>query len=237
MGLITAAIGGLVFGIIVYFLRPILIGAIDPDRVPEDKYYATAMGILGRALAVKRKHGGWWLKKSTFDAKYAKERTSINGETQHFDDPENLMSRFYGWPFGIAHEKSGTITTPRYAELGEVCRDRNRDGSLFYETSDGELFVNGYVRIADRDDRLVNIDHALPLMTGDAEPGTTDWSEEITKKSQNPFKSGNIVDYMGGIVAFGATFGAAWLANEVASSSGGGSTISIGMMDVGVAFL
>lgn len=219
-------------GVLGYYLIPLVLGAIAPGKVPVQHYIGTSLGLLGRALAIKRKHGGWWLKKSSFDAKYGKERTSINGETQHFDDPESLMSRMYGWPFGVAHEKSGTITTPRYAELGEVLRDRVREGSLFYE-HDGETYVNGYVRVADDDDRLVNIDHALALMTGDAQPNTTDWAEEITVKSQSVFESGNLVDYVGGLAAFGVAFGAVWFATQVGSNGGsGGSTISIGMVDL-----
>jgi len=230
MGLIMPAIGGLVFGIICYFLLPILIGTVDRDRVPLDHYIATSMGILGRGLAIKRKHGGWWLKQSTFDSKFGKEKTSINGETQHFDDPEALMSQLHGWPFGMAHEESGTIINPRYSELGEVVRDRARDGSLFYE-HDGETLVNGYVRVADAADRLVDVDNALAVLSGDANPGTTKWSKEITEKSQHPFKSGSFVDYMGGIVALGASFGMVWMASKVVDD-GVGSTIEIGMIDL-----
>jgi len=242
MPLIMAAVAGLVCGILGYFLFPILLGAVDRDRVPVGHYIGTAMGILGRGLAIKRKNGGWWLRKSKFDAKYQKERCSINGETRHFDDPEALMSRLYGYPFGIAHEMSGTIINPRFAELGEALRKRKRTGSLLYEHG-GETWFNGLVRVADRYDRLVNVDDALALMSGNADPGTTDWAEEITEKSQLPFMSGNFIDYMGGVVVLAAGFGVVWLAHELTKDGGSNVNIAIGtvdltpLLDAGVALL
>jgi len=233
VGLLLNALGGFIVGLIAYFLLPIVVARIAPGRFEAVRahYERTAMGWLERGLLIKRKHGGWILKRTSFDASVAKEKTRINGETRHFEDVENLMSRFRGYPFGLAHERSGTITTPRYAELGETLRDRAREGTLFHE-EDGETYVNGWVRIADRDDRLVTLDHALPLMSGSADAGTTQWSTEITKLSQAPFKSGSIVDYLGGVVAFGVAFGAFWLASEVGAGGGGGVDVTIGMLGV-----
>jgi hypothetical protein len=187
VGLLLNVLGGFILGLIAYFLAPIVVARVGPDRFEAVRahYERTAMGWLERGLLIKRKHGGWMLKRTAFDASVAKEKTTINGETRHFEDVENLMSRFRGYPLGLAHESSGTIMTPRYAELGEALRDRAREGQLFHE-EDGETYVNGWVRIADRDDRLVNLDHTLPLMSGSADAGTTDWSAEITKLSHYP---------------------------------------------------
>jgi len=234
VGLLLNALGGLVLGVIAYFLVPIVVARVLPDRFEAVRahYERTAMGWLERGLLIKRKHGGWILKRTSFDAAVGKEKTTINGETRHFEDVETLMSRFRGYPLGLAHESSGTIMTPRYAELGEALRDRAREGRLFHD-EDGETYVNGWVRIADRDDRLVNLDHALPLMSGSADAGTTEWSAEITKLSQAPFKSGSIVDYLGGVVAFGVAFGAFWLASEVGGGGGGGGVdVTIGMLGI-----
>lgn len=237
MALLVSVFGGLILGCVAYVALPTIVAGISPTyaRKLERHYGQTAMALLGRALLVKRKHGGWYLKRSSFDAEYGKEKTKINGETKHFDDPENLMSRLYTWPLGLVHEKSETILDARFAELGEILRNRARAGELFYEQG-GETYVNGTVRVADDDDRLVNLDYALALVQGDADPGTTDWSIEITKQSQSPFSDASFVDYIGAIVAFFAPIGAGWALVEMgvvgaASSGGGGSVLGIGFIN------
>lgn len=231
-------LGGILLGIIGFFVLPLLASAVSSSLGSRlaDRWCRYGMQLLGRALLIKRKHGGYWLKRSSFDAQYGKEKTTINGEPKHFEDPENLMSRLYGWPFALAHAKSGTIIDPRFAELGEYLRERARTGSLVYDDGD-ETYVNGHVRVADDDERLVNPDHAIALVSGDAEPGTTDWSIEVTKHSQSPFAERSYIDYIGGIVAYLAPVGACWALFkflDTGAAGGGGPTVPVGALLSGV---
>lgn len=216
--------GGIVGGVIVFFLAPIVASGLRAswgDSMAQ-RYYRLGMALLGRGLLIKRKHGGYWLKASSFDSKHGKEKTKISGETKHFEDPENLMSRLYGWPFAIAHEKSETITDARYSEVGEVFRDWKRKGIATYDDGN-ETYVNGYVPVASDETRLVNPDHALALASGDADPGTTDWATEITKQLLQPFKDANYLDWITGLMVAGGAWGMCWAAYQVLGSTGGGS--------------
>lgn len=235
MPVIKAAAAGFVSGVVLYCLFPIIVGLIGRDLVPLDHYLGVAMGLIGRGLIIKRANGGYRLVSTAYDAKYGKERATINGEKVYWADPDSLMSELAGFPFGVAHEDSGTLTTPRYAELGEYAIKKARAGEFEYEHNDGTTYICGLAPVADSDDRLVNLDMSLGIMSGNADPRTTEWAEEITKKSQNPFQSSNFVDYMGGLSAFGVTFGAAWISTELQGGPGGGGgpTVNIGMMALG----
>lgn len=223
MRLALYATGGMVLGTILFFIAPIAAGAIREDwgDAMAQRYYQLGMALLGRGLLIKRKHGGYWLKASSFDAKHGKEKTRISGETKHFEDPENLMSRLYGWPFAIAHEKSETITDARYAEVGEVFRDWKRKGKSTLERGD-DVYVNGYIPVASSETRLVNPDHSLALASGDAEPGTTDWAIEVTKQLLQPFMDANYLDWVTGLMVAAGTWGMCWAAYKFLNSTGGG---------------
>lgn len=234
MSLLLALFAGFFLGIIGFFLVPLVARGHRPtgDRIA-NWYLQLGMSLLGRALLIKRKHGGYYLKASSYDAKHGKEKTVINGETKHFDDPANVMSRLFGWPFALAHEESGSIISPRLAEIGHEVKRRARKGELLVEQD--STYVNGYVPLGD-DNTLVDPDDALALMPGNANPGTTDWAIEVTKQSLSPFHDANIMDYATGLIVAGAMWGLCWAGYQVVGDSGGGggsvSEISIGMIGV-----
>lgn len=239
MSVLIPIAAGFFIGLLAFYLIPLVARAHRPtgDRVAHYYLKRIGMPILGRALLIKRKHGGFYLKASSYDSKHAKEKTVINGETKHFDDPANMMSRLGGWPFALAHEESGTIITPRLAEVARESKRRERKGELTI-TKNGDEYVNGYAPIPNDTNRLVDLDDALALLPGNAEPGTTDWAIEVTKQSLSPFHEKNLMDYATGLIVAGAMWGLCYVGYQVVGDSGGPSgtvtEIGIGMITSGV---
>lgn len=177
------------------------------------------MTMLGRALLIKRAHGGFRLKKSTFDTKVGEEKVYLGGEPRWFSDPSGFMSTFRGKPFGIAHEKRNTITTPVEADLGQRENELRSEGEWCI-TKDGTDYFRSFFHI-DEGLQLVNMDGVLNVIQGGADSASVDRTFTFIELSQQRFDSANVADYMAWLAAMGVPFGLMLLASKVSTSSGG----------------
>lgn len=192
----------------------ILLGLVFPQR-----YYAMAMGILARAVLVRRENGGWWLRASR-----SENGMEVVGD-QTWKDELGVMGRLCGHPFGLAHGKRRIIYTPRLAEIGELFDKRTKDGQQSYR-ADGGYYENGYVPIDWGADRAVNPDGILSLLWRSGDPEQNSRIDDFVEWGQELFTDSSLGDWLKPIMAFlivyGAMFAIRYLIGELLSGGGGG---------------
>lgn len=226
MSLVIDVFMAFLLGVVGFLMVPLVarIG-LDSDRSKAvgGQYVSMAMAILQRALLIKRQHGGYLLKSTSFDPTVGAEKTTINGETKKFKDPHGFMSRLCNYPFGIAHEKRDVIVNPIVADLGRRYERLKSNGE--WKVDVGETTYRKAYFAIEPVTELVNIDHVIGVIQGSADPGAADRTDVYTEKSQILFRKPNRVDYLVWLAFLGGGFGLMYLGNTVGGDGGGGSSI------------
>lgn len=206
--------------IVMAFFLGIIIFAFMPVYTlgyTSDWFIELAMNAVGRAILLKRANAGFTLKASRYNSEDGTEQISVSGQTYDFEDPHGYMSRFKKKPFGLAHEKRGTIITPRECDMGRKLADHKREGTL---RDDGGRYRKYFAFEPGR--ALVNVDHALNVIQGSAKPTLATTVKEYVKKGQLGFNTSRAMTYGIWLMMFGVGAGTPWLLNKVKETGGGG---------------
>lgn len=205
---------GIGFGLGFIFI--ILLGIAFPQR-----YFAMAMGILSRAVLVRRENGGYWLRASS-----SENGMEVVGD-QDWKDELGVMGRLYGRPFGLAHGKRRIIYTPWLAEVGEFFARRDQDGKQSYHVG-GDYYENGYVEVPWGDDRAVDADGILALLWRSGDPEQNSRIDDFVEWGQELFTESALGDWLKPVLAFlvvyGGMFAIRYLTTELLGGSGGPSS-------------
>lgn len=232
-------------GIVVYLLAGVLVGPSLPPhwrRRIADHYFQQSAYALGRGLLVRRKHGGYDLVSTTYDAGKEAERTELDGEEKFWKDPYGFMTRFYNVPFGLAHEAHNVIGDPRLAEIGEMEGERYASNAhtkvIEREVpgTDGPE-TQGIVHYArhlavPRAMRLVDPAQWSWIMPGGADPKDAKTVEEWTVKSQEGYNTRKAMKYMIILMAYGAGLGGVWFIVKYGGVAGGAPQLPIGTVSL-----
>lgn len=225
-------------GIGLYIVTPILmVPSLSRARrnAVANHYFKMAMLVLDRALLIARRHGGYSLVPSSYDASLESEKVKLGDETLHFEDPYEFTTSLHNRRFALADEERNVIINPRLAELGERFFDFYHEGEheVPVEDPDGrESVAFTSVFSIPKHPRMVNLREAKWMIPGSSSPKIVEVGLDYVEKSQLAYKSRNYVDLMIGLMAFGLGFAlpvaSAWL-----GITGGGSPeipgVSIGL--------
>lgn len=219
MSIITEIGKAFMLGIITFFGLGVAARALPWHlaKTVADTYVGMGMACLGRGLLIQRAHGGLTLKKTTFDSSVSGEKARISGNIKQWSDPHNMMSRFQGRPFGLAHETSNTILDARTLALARRFRELDRRGE--WEV-DGRFRAFFHVEEGDSTD-LVDIADGLSVVQHSEAPGLVDRLKEFVRKSQMMFNAPRLMQHSAWLIALGVGFGLMFLANRLADTSGG----------------
>lgn len=236
MSLLLTGMIGLMSGLLVFLAAPIVGTAIATatgreNPLPE-AYFSMAANCFGNVFLVIRETGKMNLElhSGDFDSEMGLWEIKLNGETKHFEDPHDYMSRLYKRPFAIADEKRGVIINPMIAEIGELVEHKHDSGSLVTEIG-SETFVDGIIPVRRGAKRLVNLNKGRVCVTGSASASTADRIQTYIEISQSLFDRHPTAQYLIWLMAAGTGFGMNVFAAQYAKSTGGsvgaGSGISV----------
>lgn len=235
--LLVWALGGLLVGFLVFIAAPVFFAPLFPreQRTVLGRYYAR-MGafMLRRPMFVRRKHGGYSLYSGDFNSEYGTEQVDVAGQQYDVEDPYRYVLRWANRKTGVFYEKLNGIYTPVVADCAEryyeVTKGDTDLGSINVGTKEEPQYQDAiapFVNI-DRDDhRLVDaagVEHSSP---GSASPTAVKTVVEYTKRALAGYKSANYQDVMMVLLAFGAGFGAIYLAKTTGGGGGGGVAVPI----------
>ncbi|GAA0305684.1 hypothetical protein [Halarchaeum salinum] len=228
MSLILDLLKALVLGVLAFYLFPLVAGLILPWDDARDlvrPYVGMATSTLKRALLVKRSHGGWTLKKTSFDGGVGGEVAKLSGEPHTWRDFGHHMTTWKSATFGLAHEDKNVIFDARVPDLGRRFRELQQTGRWLHDGRRKAFFLIDDAR------SLVNLDDALNIIPGSASPRLADRVEEDIKKSQALFNSrkGQLVTTLQLLMFFGAGVGTIYFASRL-RGSGGGSVTSVTLL-------
>lgn len=229
----------IMLGGILVCVAPIVVGPmLDLDRRTKlgRKFGHAAMFAYGRAVLVRRKHGGHALKGSKFDSEKEAEQLTIGGEKKHFEDPNTVMQLLENKKFACAYERSEILTSPKLADIGRAAREF-RDGGHHSvrvpvqdpETGEvaGEQTMFSTVLPLDVRERMVDLADAFSIAPGSLAPGDAETAEEYTKISQQGFQSADLMTTIQFLTAYGVGALAAYMVVE--SGHGGGGFSGVGL--------
>lgn len=191
-------------------------------------YYHMSMFSLGRALHVRRTHGGVDLINSSFSGKRDGEKMKIGGETKVIEDTHNFLRTFKNKPFGLFYEGVNCIVDPAiseiaYAKKQQHVNDEHTRVDPVFATDDnpeGEMFTS-YVEIP-KERSLVDIAHGADILHGSAAPSASQTAYVWGQKSQELFdRFDNFERIMMILMAFGAGYGFTWFGLDQAGGSSG----------------
>lgn len=222
MSLITTIALPYLAGLVLAFVGPLVLGAILPMRWGQKitgVYVGLAMGLVGAALLVW-KNPGWRLKKTVFDPEVNQYKISLKGRERHFADPLSHMSRLAGRAFGIVHADRNIVLTPREGDVGERYSELRSEDDWEFET-DGGTYKRAYFHF-DGGTRAVDIDGALSIIQGSAQPSSVKQTYKIVELAQKVWNTTNWVDY--GIWISAMIFGFFLVLIGDRVSGGGGSS-------------
>jgi len=238
MAALPWAIAFLFLGIATYLVVPVAIAPYLELRWRNklaQHYFNIAMLALDRGMLIARKHGGYSLVPSSYDASMEAEKVTIGDENFHFEDPLEFSGSLKSRRFSLADEVRNVINTPRLAELGEEFYHfyHESENQIQTENDEGEQYeaYTGVLSIPEAP-RMVNIRNARRLFPGSASPKLAESVKDDIKKSQLGYKSRNYVDLMIGLVALGVGFGMIVLADYAVGLGGGGGQVP--SVDVGL---
>lgn len=204
-------------GLVGFFCLPLIAGALPWERSKGliGTYHSIAMGLLGRALLVKRSHGGLTIKKSRFEPPLG-EKVSIAKGAMYFKDPQNFMSTFRGYPFGIVHEDYAAIVDARTAFFGRRFADLH---------SRNEWERNGmfkaYFAVEAGLRTLVNIDDVKPVVQQSGAPELVERLDTFGEKAQALFNSNKLIQQTAFFMALGVGVGVMWMIRELGGDASG----------------
>lgn len=222
MSLIISFLKGLSLGTILFFAIPLVSKAVPWQyrKGIVESYQSMAFTVLGRALLIVREHGGFLLKGTVFDTRFGGERAKLGGETKHWRDPSNYMSRLRGKPFGLALEGYDVIIDARTAHIGRLTKQLHQTGR--WEVDDLRC---AYYTLPRARTILVNPVDAAPIIQGSASPGLADRLETYVEKGQSGFNTSQAVEFMQWLVGLGAGMGLMFMASKLAETTSGGSAV------------
>lgn len=197
-------------------------------------YFGIGMMALDRALLVARKHGGYSLVPSSYDAGMEAEKITIADEDMHFEDPYEFTTSLHKRRFGLADEERNVIINPRLSELGEEFYRFYHEGKHRVPLNIRDRDVDGFTSVftIPKMPRMVNLRDARWMIPGSASPKLAESVKDDIEKSQHPYKTRNYVDLMIGLIAMALAFGMVALADYVVGiDSGGGVAPSV---DIGL---
>lgn len=230
---------GVLFGIVCFIAAGPLLGpALPRSRQKQlgDFYIGIAMEFLGRVILVRRKHGGFDLKPSKWDAKEQSEKTRIGGETRHFEDPDDMILTLKNRNFGMVFEGYNIFVDPMMADVAahhhEWIAEEQHQRTVDVDGARMRVFTR-YMPIPDSV-RNIDIKSVRHMMNGSADPGITETADEYTRKSQEGFDTADVIA-MGGIaMLFVVGFGTVVLGARYAGDGGGSSSTIPLMIDMAV---
>lgn len=214
-------------GVLAWVLVPIVATMAAPDHELTEKiigaYHTTAISILGRALFITRSHGGFRLKKTVFDPTENDEKAYVGGEEKHWKDPDNMMSTWRGYPFGLAHEDRNVIYDARFAHFARRYIEDKRRG-----TWEVDGLRKAYIALEAGRRYLVDPSAPRKVIQTQTSPGLSSRLKVFTEKGNALFNSRNVLQTTAWLMALGAGLGLMWLAAEFrarSSNAGGGGII------------
>lgn len=244
MSWIIALVGGGIFGLLAFFLLPILGGAVG-WRAPGKVMGWLATQPIRRLAIVVSEHNDLVPKTMKFDA-LGVERITLDGENKAFGDPANRLHEWLGVPFALADEEKGVLFDPRDAAMGERKRKFDERNDDSFAATDGEWQSYGITKWVpgaftfDEGYELVDLSAASELVDGGERSEYPKRVKEMYKHSRDPFSDGTPLMRLAlPVLAFAATFGGVWLlASQVGvPGGGGGGTVVQGSLALLVALL
>lgn len=226
MSLILNLLKALALGVLSFYLFPLAATLLldwEDARDLVSPWISLGTSTLSRGLLVQRSHGGWELKKTSFDGGVGGEVAKLSGEPHMWRDIDHRMSKWQSATFGLAHEDKDVIVDTRIADLGRRKRD-------LHDT--GRWKVNGRRKayfIVEQAKRLVNLNDAPQIIPGSASPRLADRLEDDMKKSQALFNShrGQLVTTIQLLMFFGVGVGTIYVANRLAGTSGSVTSVNL----------
>lgn len=229
------AVVGLMVGTVAFNVAPIIAAPFVSREKRQElgrKFGHMSMFAYGRALLIRRKHGGMALKRSSYDAEKGGETVTLDDETLYWEDPNRQMQLLQSKKFGCVYEKSNMVSSPRLAAIAKTARDYVKAGKHVVHVSRAVEADGG---MAERTQRLFSTHVPLPAGSrmvdlawtasgapGCGDPGDADTAEEYTKLSQAGFKSPNLMDTLELLIAYGLGVLAMWALAQVGGAGGGG---------------
>jgi hypothetical protein len=232
------------FGIAAYVIAPWFIaGWLSRSWRQKigDMYLKNAMLSMWRAIYVDRKHAGADIVPSSYDASAGTEEVTLDGEERGYEDPDGLMGRLHGKPFGVVIEPQDVITRPVLADIGEHHRRAFRQGdhevgveeTIEHENGNTETVTSWYEQVhyaIPSAPRLLDLREAIAFIPGDARDDYSSTAYEFGEKSQRGFHT-NVG--MMEVAVLGTLFGigliGTWFVVNYGSSAGSsvGSTVPL----------
>jgi hypothetical protein len=222
VSLITAVGKGFTLGLVAFFALPMAGRAFPWEYAKKltGPYFTMGMNTLGRALLIRRQHGGLMLKKTSYDATVGGEKARISGNVKEWTDPDNMMSRWRGRPFGLAHEASNTIMDARTLAIARRFRELRRRGE--WEV-DGRFKAFFHLDEAGPTE-LVDIADGLSVVQHSEAPGLVSRLKEFTRKSQMMFNQPRLMQHSTWLIALAVGFGLMFFANRLGDKASGSSS-------------
>lgn len=237
MSAIAWGIAFIWLGVAAYLVVPLVVGphlSLRWRRRIANHYFSIAMLTLDRALLIARKHGGYSLVPSTYDAGMEAEKVSIADEDMHFEDPYEFTTSLHKRRFGLADEERNVIINPRLAELGEEFYRFYQEGMHQIPLNVNDQQVDAFTSVfsIQKMPRMINLRAARWMIPGSASPKLAESVKDDIEKSQDPYKSRNYVDLMVGPIVMAISFGLVIAADYLVGVGGGGGTMP--SVDVGL---
>jgi len=184
LSLIPWALGFWLVGLLLFFGTPLTIGPKLP-RSWRTKlcgpYTRMAMKLSGRALLASRSPGASFTPMDR-DGETG-EKFTLDGENRHVEDDANVLGRWRGQPFGLAHPSKATVYDASLCAIGP--REEAKVTSGKHQTDGGFETDVG----VPSDFEFVPFDGALPIIPKDADTRSVDRTDTFVEHALRKFGS------------------------------------------------
>ena len=237
MSWLIAGAVGLAFGLLAFFLLPI-IGAVTGWRGPS-KFMFTLATMPIRRLALVVSESNDIVPKAMEYSPLGSEIITLDGEAKQFEDPAGRLHNWLGMRFALADEETGTLFDPRDAALGMVKRKYDERNEASFTATDDEWDSHGVQKwvpaaftLPDAY-QMVDLSAAAELVDGGERSEYPKRVKSIFEHAMEALQDGSGVgDLMRmalPVISMIGSFAAIWLlADQLGTSGGGGSVVAFG---------